>query len=120
MPLILGRKGVELLFDHRWRWRRSSRCPRWKTATENKATGVFVYSRVCHDTILGLPPQKKDSRPIFAGLFGSLIEILWGIIKYHWLPLSAYQNFRSLVEHVHEVLDQVGPRHIISFAAMDV
>jgi transposase len=68
---------------------------RWETK------GLFLYY---------LPPHSPEL---------NLIEILWRMIKYHWLPLSAYQDFRSLVEHVHEVLAQVGSRHIINFAAMD-
>lgn len=49
----------------------------------------------------------------------NLIEILWRMTKYHWLPLSAYQDFRSLVDHVHEILAQVGFRYRIDFAAME-
>jgi len=35
------------------------------------------------------------------------------------LPLSAYQDFRSLVENVHDVLAHVGSRYTINFTAMN-
>jgi hypothetical protein len=39
------------------------------------------------------------------------------MIKYRWLPLSAYQDYQSLVASVEEVLVQVGSRYRIHFAA---
>ena len=33
----------------------------------------------------------------------NLIEKLWKMIKYHWLPLSAYESFQHLVESVDDV-----------------
>ena len=39
------------------------------------------------------------------------------MIKYRWLPLSAYQDFPSLVARVEQVLVQVGTRYTIHFAA---
>jgi len=46
----------------------------------------------------------------------NLIEILWRMIKYHWLPIKAYDNFKSLVKHFHQILSQVGSRYTINFA----
>ena len=46
----------------------------------------------------------------------NLIEILWRMIKYHWLPIKAYDSFKSLLKHVHQVLSQVGSRYTINFA----
>jgi transposase len=46
----------------------------------------------------------------------NLIEILWRMIKYHWLPLKAYDSFKSLVKHFHLILSQVGARYTINFA----
>ncbi len=34
----------------------------------------------------------------------NLIEILWRKIKYEWLPVTAYQSFQSLTDHVLKVL----------------
>lgn len=62
--------------------------------------GLFLYY---------LPPHCPEL---------NLIEILWRMMKYHWLPLSAYESFRSLVENVHELLRQVGSRYTINFSAM--
>lgn len=38
----------------------------------------------------------------------NLIEILWRMIKYHWLPLKAYDNFKSLIRNLADVLSRVG------------
>jgi transposase len=46
----------------------------------------------------------------------NLIEILWRMIKYHWLPIKAYDSFKSLVKHFHHVLSQVGARYTVNFA----
>ena len=46
----------------------------------------------------------------------NLIEILWRMIKYHWLPIKAYDDFKSLVKHFHKILSQVGSRYTINFA----
>ena len=46
----------------------------------------------------------------------NLIEILWRMIKYHWLPIKAYDNFKSLVKHFRKILSQVGSRYTINFA----
>ena len=61
--------------------------------------GLFLYY---------LPPPSPEL---------NLIEILWRMIKYRWLPLSAYQDFATLVKHVHEVLCQVGSCYTLNFAA---
>jgi transposase len=75
----------------------SKRFEKCREAWEER--GLFLYY---------LPPHSPEL---------NLIEILWRMIKYHWLPLSAYQDFASLVKHVHEVLCQVGSRHTLNFAA---
>ena len=63
--------------------------------------GLFLYF---------LPPHCPEL---------NFIEILWRMMKYHWLPLSAYESFRCLVRHVHELLAQVGSRYTITFSAMN-
>jgi transposase len=45
----------------------------------------------------------------------NLIEHLWRLIKYHWLPFSAYLNFDTLVEGVEEILVNVGSKYQIAF-----
>lgn len=45
----------------------------------------------------------------------NLIEILWRKIKYEWLPLTAYQGFQSLCDHVHQVLSGYGTEYRITF-----
>ena len=46
----------------------------------------------------------------------NIIEILWRFIKYEWLPLSAYQNYKQLKQELQKVLDGVGSQYSISFA----
>jgi transposase len=45
----------------------------------------------------------------------NLIEILWHMIKYFWLPFSAYESFEHLVEAVEDILRQVGTTYQIHF-----
>ena len=45
----------------------------------------------------------------------NLIEILWRKIKYEWLPLSAYESYKSLCQGLDEVLSQVGSKYQITF-----
>jgi transposase len=46
----------------------------------------------------------------------NLIEILWRKIKYEWLPLDAYQNFKTLTASLFEVLKGGGSKYRITFA----
>ena len=45
----------------------------------------------------------------------NLIEILWHMIKYFWLPFSAYESFEHLVDAVEDILRQVGTAYQILF-----
>jgi transposase len=64
-----------------------------------ESKGLFVYN---------LPPYCPEL---------NLIEMLWRMIKYHWLPLKAYKNFKSLVEHVTRIMSEIGSTYTIEFAA---
>lgn len=46
----------------------------------------------------------------------NLIENLWRKIKYEWLPLAAYQNFKVMTEALFEVLRGIGSKYRITFA----
>ena len=46
----------------------------------------------------------------------NLIEILWRKIKYEWLPLDAYQNFKTLTASLFDVLNGIGSKYRITFA----
>ena len=46
----------------------------------------------------------------------NLIEILWRFLKYHWLPLSAYESYKKLKECLIAILDSIGEKYTISFA----
>lgn len=63
-----------------------------------ESRGLFLYF---------LPPYCPEL---------NLIEILWRMIKYHWLPVAAYRNFKSLVDHLNHILSNVGSEYCLSFA----
>jgi hypothetical protein len=46
----------------------------------------------------------------------NLIELLWRKIKYEWLPLDAYQNFKTLTTSLFDVLKGIGSKYRITFA----
>ena len=46
----------------------------------------------------------------------NLIEILWRKIKYEWLPLDAYQDFKTLPASLFDVLKRIGSKYRITFA----
>ncbi|SRR5229473_1026202 len=46
----------------------------------------------------------------------NLIEILWRKIKYEWLPLDAYLNFKTLTASLFAVLKGIGSKYRITFA----
>ena len=46
----------------------------------------------------------------------NLIEIVWRLIKYNWLPLSAYLSFKNLKSELQQVLDGIGSKYQINFA----
>ena len=65
---------------------------------EWKKKGVMIYY---------LPPYSPEL---------NLIEILWRFLKYHWLPLSAYESYKNLKDCLDEVLKNIGGKYTISFA----
>jgi transposase len=46
----------------------------------------------------------------------NLIEILWRKIKYEWLPLDAYLNFKTLTASLFAVLKGIGSKYRITFS----
>jgi hypothetical protein len=44
------------------------------------------------------------------------VEILWRKIKYEWLPLDAYLNFKTLTASLFEILKGIGSKYRITFA----
>ena len=45
----------------------------------------------------------------------NIIEILWRFIKYKWLDVKAYSNWKSLVEALEEIFRNYGEKYIINF-----
>jgi len=54
-----------------------------------------------------LPPYCPDL---------TLSEILWRKIKYEWLPLDAYETFKTLTASLFEVVKGIGSKYRITFA----
>jgi transposase len=71
----------------------TSNIPRWREK------GLFVYF---------LPAYCPEL---------NLIEILWRMIKYHWLPLKAYDDFKSLIRNLADVFSRVGKDLSLDFNA---
>lgn len=46
----------------------------------------------------------------------NLIEIIWRMVKYKWLPLKAYSSFESLWDNLKNVLFEIGHKHILYLA----
>ncbi|MBK1725058.1 IS630 family transposase [Thiocystis violacea] len=46
----------------------------------------------------------------------NLIEILWRKIKYEWMPISAYKNFKLLEANLREILLSYGNEYDIQFS----
>ncbi len=46
----------------------------------------------------------------------NLIEILWRFMKYEWIEIDAYKNWRTLVNYVEKVLREFGNKYVINFA----
>lgn len=44
------------------------------------------------------------------------IEILWRFMKYEWIEIEAYSNWKSLAKYVEKVLRFFGDRYVIDFA----
>ena len=44
------------------------------------------------------------------------IEILWRLMKYKWLEISAYESYSALVESVENILRDFGDKYTINFA----
>jgi transposase len=63
--------------------------------------------------------QKEDLHVKFLPPYSpelNLIEILWRKIKYEWLPLDAYHNFKTLTASLFDVLKGIGSKYRITFA----
>lgn len=45
----------------------------------------------------------------------NLIEILWRFMKYEWMEISFYKNWRSLVNSVETMLREFGKKYVINF-----
>ncbi len=45
----------------------------------------------------------------------NIIEILWKHIKYYWLDFKAFDNYVTLSNKLHEVLNNFGSKHVIKF-----
>ena len=49
----------------------------------------------------------------------NLIEILWRMIKHHWLPLSVYECYQNLWDGLCGVLRKIGTEYNVSFSCFN-
>jgi transposase len=62
--------------------------------------------------------QKQDLYIFFLPPYSpelNKIEILWRFIKYRWLPLDAFLNFKKLKERLNDVLQNIQTKYVINF-----
>jgi transposase len=45
----------------------------------------------------------------------NLIEILWRFIKYEWIPIDAYKDWKTFVASVEKILREFGENYVINF-----
>lgn len=45
----------------------------------------------------------------------NLIEILWRFIKYEWIPIDAYKDWKTFVASVEKILKEFGESYVINF-----
>ena len=45
----------------------------------------------------------------------NLIEILWRFMKYQWMEIDSYKDWRSLVDYVETMLREFGKQYVINF-----
>jgi len=89
----------------------------------NKPTTVVIDNAPVHTSNLfqSMIPQWEQQNlflwflPAYCPEL-NLIEILWNKIRYHWLPISAYQSFERLDQELVLILENYGKKLQISFA----
>ncbi|NEQ88950.1 MAG: IS630 family transposase [Moorea sp. SIO2I5] len=45
----------------------------------------------------------------------NLIEIFWKFIKYEWIEIDAYENWKSFIKYLKKVLENFGQEYVINF-----
>ncbi|NEN99528.1 MAG: IS630 family transposase [Moorea sp. SIO3I7] len=45
----------------------------------------------------------------------NLIEIFWKFIKYEWIEVDAYENWKSFIKYLKKVLENLGQEYVINF-----
>ncbi|VAW44262.1 hypothetical protein MNBD_GAMMA04-974 [hydrothermal vent metagenome] len=58
-------------------------------------------------TIFRIPPYSPEL---------NIIEMVWGKIKYDWLPFSAYDSYANLKQALFEILANIGKSYRIEFS----
>jgi transposase len=88
-----------------------------------KTTIVLMDQASIHtsDKVLAKLPEWEDKNleifwlPTYSPHL-NLIEILWKFIKYEWIEIEAYEDWKSLLNYLQKVLSAFGEEYIINFA----
>lgn len=88
-----------------------------------KTTVVLMDQASIHtsDKVLDKLPEWKQKNleivwlPTYSPQL-NLIEILWKFIKYEWITIEAYENWKSLLNYLQKVLSTFGKEYVINFA----
>lgn len=88
-----------------------------------KATVVLMDQASIHtsDKVLEQLPKWKQKNleivwlPTYSPQL-NLIEILWKFVKYEWIEIEAYENWKSLLDYLQKVLSTFGKEYVINFA----
>jgi transposase len=74
----------------------------------DKPTVIVTDQASIHtsDTIFELPTYSPHL---------NLIEILWRFIKYEWIPIDAYKDWKTFVTSVEKILREFGENYVINF-----
>ena len=70
----------------------------WERRDEWAQRGLYLFELTSYSPVL------------------NLIEIVWRFMKYEWIEIVAYENWRSLKNHVEKMLIGFGKDVVINFA----
>ncbi|MCL6749750.1 IS630 family transposase [Nostoc sp. CCCryo 231-06] len=90
--------------------------------TVDKPTVIFTDQASIHtsDAIFDKKEEWKERNitifelPTYSPHL-NLIEILWRFIKYEWMPIDAYKDWKTFVASLEKILREFGENYVINF-----